>query len=81
MLLEYLPQLTNEHLRSEVFTQSIGFDSVWADWECQGTPDLVARAGDRVDELLAKDEPIEFDPELLAKVDDLIKRAEEELLK
>lgn len=72
---------TIEHLRTEVFTPSIGFDSVWADWERQGTPDFVKRAGDRVEELLAKDEPIEIDPELLAKVDDLIKRAEEELLK
>ena len=71
---------TIEHIRSEIFTQSIGFDSVWAEWERQGTPDLVERAGKRAEELLAKDEPIEIDPELLKKVDELLERAKAELL-
>ena len=71
---------TIEHIRSEVFTQSIGFDSVWAEWERQGTPDLVERAGKRAEELLAKDEPIEIDPELLKKVDELLECAKAELL-
>lgn len=71
---------TIEHIRSEIFTQSIGFDSVWAEWERQGTPDLVERAGKRAEELLAKDEPVEIDPELLKKVDELLERAKAELL-
>lgn len=72
---------TIEHLRSEVFTPSIGFDSVWTDWERQGTPDLVKHAGARVDELLTQDQLLNQEPELLKKVDVLLKRAEAELLK
>lgn len=71
---------TISHLKDEVFSASIGFDSVWADWIRYGEVPLTVRAEERALELLAKDEPVPQSPELTAEVQKILKAAEKELL-
>lgn len=71
---------TIDHLRSEVFQPSIGFDSVWADWiKCGETP-LTERAADRALDLIRQDVVPEVKPEIKTEVDKLLELAKRELL-
>ena len=71
---------TIDHLRSEVFQPSIGFDSVWADWiKCGETP-LTERAADRALDLIKQDVVPEVKPEIKTEVDKLLELAKRELL-
>lgn len=71
---------TIDHLKGEVFTPTIGFDSVWADWiRCGETP-LTERAEERALALLEKDEIVPQKPEITAEVEKLLAAAEKELL-
>ena len=72
---------TIDHLHGEIFEPRIGFDSVWADWLLTGEVPLTQRAEERALELLAKDVVPETDPAITAQVEELVKRAEAELLK
>ena len=71
---------TIEHLYNEIFTPSIGFDSVWAEWISTGEVPLTERAQERAVELLAKDEVIPVRPEIRTEVDRLMESARRELL-
>lgn len=71
---------TLDHLNGEIFTPTIGFDSVWADWIRTGEVPLTVRAEERALELLEKDEVPEQKPEITSEVQKLMASAEKELL-
>lgn len=71
---------TIEHLRTETFSPTIGFDSVWAEWIASGEVPLTVRAEERALELLNKDEIIPVKPEIQLEADKLMKAAEKELI-
>lgn len=72
---------TIENLRNgEIFTPSIGFDSVWADWVKTGEVPLIERAAQRAQDLLAKDEILPEEKEIETEVSKLLEAAKKELL-
>lgn len=71
---------TIDHIHGEIFSPSIGFDSVWADWIACGETPLTIRAQERALQLLEKDEIVPQKPEITAEVDKILKAAEKELL-
>ena len=71
---------TLDHLSDEIFTPTIGFDSVWADWIRTGEVPLTVRAEERALALLEQDEVPAQNPEITAEVKKLMAAAEKELL-
>lgn len=68
------------HLRDEIFQPTVGFDSVWADWEASGEVPLNIRAEEYARDLIKKDDNYEAAPELVAEAEKILKAAEKELM-
>lgn len=71
---------TIDHLRTEIFQPTIGFDSVWAEWIHSGEVPLTTRAEEKAVEILDKDEIIPVKPEIEKEAEKLLAAAQKELL-
>lgn len=73
---------TIRHLRAgEIFIPKLGFDNAWAEWERSGEKDIRVAAKERVSKILANDSYEPISPELDKEVGQIIKFANQELVK